>query len=76
MDKDILGFKMNGLLEILLEEDFDIIGKTKPYLPQQCEFPISEDVIKVAIGMRRTDKTYFLYQTTRNLLKQGQAPLV
>ena len=53
------------LLETLLEESFETISKIEHnphHVPRQLLFPQSQNMIKVAIGMRRTGKTYFLYQ--------------
>lgn len=59
------------LLETLLEEAFDTIAELKTVVPRQLAFPQSEEVIKVAIGMRRSGKTHFLYQTIKELLLAG-----
>lgn len=62
---------MIDILETLLEEAFDIASQAEKSIPRQLKFPETEDVIKVAIGMRRSGKTYFLYQTINQLLLEG-----
>lgn len=62
---------MIEILEILLEEAFDTISQTQSAVKRQLKFPKAGNVIKVAIGMRRSGKTYFLYQTINELLSQG-----
>lgn len=61
---------MLQLLETLLEESFDAWLGTKG-TRRQCQFPEAKEMIKVAIGMRRTGKSYFLYQTIQDLLQNG-----
>ena len=51
---------MIDLLEILLEEAFDTVSQTQGSIVRQLSFPQTKDIIKVAIGMRRSGKTYFL----------------
>ncbi len=62
---------LRTLLEILLEESEDTIRMSEGSVHRFIELPVVPDLIKVAIGMRRTGKTYFLLQTIRNLLKEG-----
>lgn len=62
---------MTELLATLLEEAFDIISNLKGDVYRQLKFPEAEDIIKVAIGMRRSGKSYFLYQTINKLLSEG-----
>lgn len=64
---------MQELLETLLEEALDNIEQSRDSVPRRFQFPLSQDVIKVAIGMRRVGKTHFLYQTIQQLLEQGVA---
>lgn len=64
---------MNELLETLLEEAFAVILGARDGTHRQYQFPRAENMIKVAIGMRRSGKTYFLYQTINELLDQGVA---
>lgn len=62
---------MGHLLETLQEEAFAIVAESKNNITRQIEFPKTENIIKVAIGMRRSGKSYFLYQTINTLLNQG-----
>lgn len=62
---------MIEILEILLEEAFDTISQMQQAVKRQLKFPEAENIIKVAIGMRRVGKTYFLYQEINELLSQG-----
>lgn len=62
---------MIDLLASLLEEAFDTVSKVHDNVVRQLSFPKSDNMIKVAIGMRRSGKTYFLYQTIAKLLKEG-----
>jgi len=62
---------MIDILQTLLEEAFEIIAQAQSSVVRQLEFPKAEDIIKVAIGMRRSGKTYFLYQTINQLLAAG-----
>ncbi len=65
---------MDNLLETLLEEGFLAISEARLGTPRLCQFPESEKMIKVAIGMRRSGKSYFLYQTINAFLDQGIKP--
>ena len=60
------------ILQILLEE-FEV--KLKPIkeeiIKRDLTFPKAEKKIKVAIGMRRSGKTYFLYQQILNMISDG-----
>lgn len=62
---------MNNLLETLLEEAFAIVEQSRGNISRQFDFPKAENMIKVAIGMRRSGKTHFIYQTINELLNQG-----
>jgi predicted AAA+ superfamily ATPase len=61
---------MKELLATLLEESFDAIEHAH-IVPRDLQFPQSEQMIKVAIGMRRSGKTFALYQRIRELLSLG-----
>lgn len=62
------------LLQILLGEFHDKLSSLKNnIITRDTQFPNVPNKIKVAIGMRRTGKTYFLYQNILNLLKEGIA---
>lgn len=62
---------MKDLLETLLEEAFVIVKEAQSGTRRQYKFPEAKNMIKVAVGMRRSGKTYFLYQTIHELLNQG-----
>ena len=65
---------MMPLLETLLEESRVAISHSRNNVPRDISFPVSENLIKVAIGMRRTGKTHFLYQCINQLLNDGVLP--
>lgn len=65
---------MRDLLEILLEESADAIAQAQTSVPRQLQFPEAKRVIKVAVGMRRSGKTFFVYQEINKLLSQGVLP--
>lgn len=62
---------MHPLIETLIEETIDIVNRARDSVPRAYAFPQSDQMIKVAIGMRRSGKSYFLYQTINELLTQG-----
>ena len=60
---------MQDILPTLQEEFRGALAQTKGQITsRQYKFPEAKNVIKVAVGMRRSGKTYFLYQTVRELL--------
>lgn len=59
------------ILATLMEEAFDIIASVVDSVPRQTQFASAQNIIKVAVGMRRSGKTYFLYQTINQLLQEG-----
>lgn len=61
---------MRTLLSTLLAEFREALTATENSLPRDCQFPELPTKVKVAIGMRRTGKTWFLFQTIRQLLSQ------
>ena len=61
---------VNALLPTLLEEFYAKIKEFTSGIVRETKFPNLPDKIMVAIGMRRTGKTYFLFQTILNLLKE------
>lgn len=65
---------MEDIIQTLQEEFRSILNQTESSIHRDYQFPEAENMIKVAIGMRRSGKTYFLYQTIRQLLKK-QVPL-
>lgn len=66
---------MLNLLPTLLSEFHEKFQTLNNTVPRECQFPAIEGKIKVAIGMRRVGKTYFLFQTIRELLNQAQVPM-
>lgn len=62
---------MRALLETLLEENFTIVENARVSTHRLFQFAQAKNMIKVAIGIRRCGKTYFLYQTINELLNQG-----
>lgn len=61
---------MLDILQTILEEFRSTLEQTKKSIPRDYKFPEAKNMIKVAIGMRRSGKTYFLFQTIRELLDQ------
>lgn len=59
------------MLKTLIEEFQEMLPTTAHSTPRDYAFPKAENVIKVAVGMRRSGKTYFLFQTIRELLAEG-----
>ncbi len=60
-----------SMLQILLGEFYDKLQRVKSLVRRDAQFPDAPGKIKVAIGMRRTGKTYFLYQHILELLEKG-----
>ena len=61
--------KEKSILQVLLGEFRDKLSLLKKELiMREAHFPNAPNKIKVAIGMRRSGKTYFLYQHILNLL--------
>lgn len=58
------------LIATLLEDFHHILSETKNAVPREFSFSDSNKMIKVAIGMRRTGKTYFLFQFIHELLAE------
>ena len=61
---------MKAILETLQEEFLASLKLTEKSIPRHYTFPEAKNIIKVAIGMRRSGKTYFLFQTIRQLLSE------
>lgn len=59
------------MLDILLGEFYDKLNRVKSSILRVSQFPVAPDKIKVAIGMRRAGKTYFIYQHILKLLQEG-----
>jgi predicted AAA+ superfamily ATPase len=62
---------METILQTLQDEFREALEITKNATPRDYKFPEAKNMIKVAIGMRRSGKTYFLFQTIRKLLSEG-----
>ena len=63
--------KEQDILQILLGELKDKLNRIQPLVIRDTQFPNAPNKIKVAIGMRRAGKTYFVYQYMLELLQQG-----
>lgn len=61
----------NHILQILLGEFYNKLNHLQHLIVRDASFPNAPNKIKVAIGMRRAGKTYFVYQTILQLLKEG-----
>ncbi len=61
---------MGSILEILQAEFHAALSLTEKSISRAYQFPEAKNLIKVAIGMRRSGKTYFLFQTIRELLSE------
>ena len=59
------------ILPILLGEFRDKLTLLQNLVVRDAKFPDAPNKIKVAIGMRRAGKTYFLYQKILKLLEEG-----
>lgn len=59
---------MNEILPTLLDEFRETIKLDSEITPRNFTFPSAKNMIKVAVGMRRSGKTYFLFQTIRQFL--------
>jgi len=62
---------MKAILQTLQEEFQTALKLTETSISRHYKFPEAKEVIKVAIGMRRSGKTYFLFQTIRQLLSKN-----
>ena len=59
------------MLQILLGEFYDKLNLLKDLVVRDVQFSEAPNKIKVAIGMRRAGKTYFLYQQILKMLNDG-----
>jgi hypothetical protein len=66
---------MASLLQELLEEFREKIVQLDETIPREIVFADIPNKIKVAIGMRRTGKTYFLLQKIKNMVAENPALL-
>lgn len=64
-------YAMIELLEIILGEFYDKLLRLHGMVAREAKFPHAPGKIKVAIGMRRTGKTYFLYQQILKMFEEG-----
>ncbi len=62
---------MRELLATLLDEAFAEVEQARRCIPRAVRLPESDNVIKVIIGMRRSGKTYTLYQQINRLLDEA-----
>lgn len=61
---------MEQFLQVLQEEFRASLKKTINSTIRNYRFPEAKNLAKVAIGIRRSGKTYFLFQTVRELISQ------
>lgn len=61
---------MEKILQILQEEFRNALNKTSNSTLRDYQFPEAQNLAKVAVGIRRSGKTYFLFQTMRQLISQ------
>lgn len=59
---------MEFILQTLQAEFQSALSLTEKSTPRAYKFPEARNLIKVAVGMRRSGKTYFLFQTIRELI--------
>lgn len=62
---------MQPIVETLQEEFRAALALTEKSTPRSYQFPEAKNIIKVAVGMRRSGKTFFLFQTIRKLLSEN-----
>lgn len=62
---------MEKFLPTLQEEFKETLRKSEKSILRNYKFPEAKGLAKVAVGMRRSGKTYFLFQTMRQLLSQN-----
>lgn len=60
-----------AVLQVLLGEFYAKLNALKDLVSREASFPVAPTKIKVAIGMRRSGKTTFLYQQILKLLEGG-----
>lgn len=59
------------ILQLLIGEFHDKLSRLSELVVRDARFPDAPNKIKVAIGMRRTGKTWFLYQYILKLISEG-----
>jgi predicted AAA+ superfamily ATPase len=62
---------MENFLQTLQEEFRSSLKKTANSTLRDYQFPEADNLAKIAVGIRRSGKTYFLFQTMRNLIAQN-----
>jgi hypothetical protein len=62
---------MKDVLQTLEEEFQAALKLTEKSVSRHYKFPEAKNIIKIAIGMRRSGKTYFLFQTIRQLVAEN-----
>ena len=62
-----------ALIGLLLAEFHDKFKVLHDLVPRDASFPELKNKINVAIGMRRTGKTYFIFQKIAQLIQAGAA---
>lgn len=60
-----------NLIHLLLAEFHEKLKSLHAPVPRKVAFPDVENKIRVAIGMRRTGKTYLMFQKIAELLREG-----
>ena len=60
-----------SILQILLGEFREKLASLKEMVVRDAQFPEAPGKIKVAVGMRRAGKTYFLYQQILKMIAEG-----
>lgn len=65
---------MLNLLKILLAEQREVFDRVSHGFKREIQFPKIQNKIKVAIGMRRVGKTFFLYQEIKRLTEDEKIP--
>ena len=60
-----------AIIQILIGEFNEKIRRLSGIVPRQAKFAEAANKIKVAIGMRRAGKTYFVYEHILHLLEEG-----
>ena len=60
-----------SIIQILLGEFYKKLDHLEDMVIRDAAFPVAPNKIKVAIGMRRVGKTYFLYQHIKNMINAG-----
>ena len=59
------------IIQVLLGEFYEKLNSLKGIVIRDAKFPKADDKIKVAMGMRRSGKTYFLYQQILKMINDG-----